>query len=119
MCFTKQSKHSVNNYCLLDPLSYIKNQPSRLISGWSLLSTSIVSMLNLVANYQTQDHLNIDSKNALKMINTNCVFIPKNFNLGSGAIGDMYTANFASLSKMYQQFFTLGKFININLLDAV
>lgn len=48
-------------------------------------------MLNLVANYQTQDHLNIDSKNALKMINTDCVFVPKNFKLGSGATGDVYS----------------------------
>lgn len=91
MCFTKQSNLSVNNYCLLDPLSYIENQPSGLIGGWSLLSTSIVSMLNLVANYQTQDHLNIGSKNALKMINTDCVFVPKNFKLGSGATGDMHS----------------------------
>ena len=119
MCFTKQSKHSVNNYCLLDPLSYIGNQPSGLIGGWSLLTTSIISMLNLVANYQTQDHLDIGNKNALKMINTDCVFVPKNFELGSGAIGDMYSKNIASLVNMYQQFFILGKFIDLNLLNAV
>ena len=79
----------------------------------------IVSMLNLVANYQTQDHLNIGSKNALKMINTDCVFVPKNFELGSGATGDMYSKNIVSLVNMYQQFFILGKFIDINLLNAV
>ena len=84
-----------------------------------MLTTSIISTLNLVANYQAENHLIVGNKNALKMINTDCVFIPKNFNLRSGAIGDMYTANFASLSKMYQQFFTLGKFMDINLLDAV
>ena len=114
-----QSKPSVNNYCLLDPLSYIGNQPSGLIGGWSLLTTSIISMLNLVANYQTQDHLDIGNKNALKMINTDCVFVPKNFELGSGATGDMYSKNMVSLVNMYQQFFILGKFIDLNLLNAV
>ena len=114
-----QSKSAVNSFKLVDPLSYIGNTPSGLFGGWSLLTTSIISTLNLVANYQAENHLIVGNKNALKMINTDCVFIPKNFNLGSGAIGDMYTANFVSLSKMYQQFFTLGKFINLNLLDAV
>ena len=113
-----QSKSSVTNYCLLDPLSFIGNQPSGLIGGWSLLTTSIVSMLNLIANYQNQN-LDIGNKNALKMINTNCVFVPTNFWIGNGETGDMYNKNIASLVNMYQQFFILGKFIDINLLEHV
>ena len=116
-----QSKPSVNHYCLLDPFSYIGNgnQPSGLIGGWSLTTTSIVSMLNLIANYQTQSGLNIGSKNALKMIDIDCVFIPKKFELGSGLIGDMFNKNLIFLANMYQQFFILDKFIDVNLINGI
>ena len=85
----------------------------------SLLSTSIISMLNLVANYKTSDHLHIGSRNALKMINTDCVFAPKNFYIANGETGDMFSKNKAILESMYQQFFVLGKFINIDLLNKI
>jgi hypothetical protein len=90
-----------------------------LFGGYSLKTTSIMAILNLVANYQTEQHLEIGSKNALKMINTDCVFIPKNFRISGGKVGDMYQTNVNDLVRMYQQFFTLGKFVDINLLNAI
>lgn len=114
-----QSKTSVNHFNLVDPLSYISNSPSGLIGGWSLLTTSIMSMLNLVANYETDQHLKIGNQNALKMIDTNCVFIPTKFSQSGGQTGDKLTENINNLLNMYQQFIILGKFIDINLLQAI
>ena len=114
-----QSKSAVNNYCLMNPATYTSSAVSCFIGGWSIGTTSIISMINLIANYQLANHLIVGNKNAIKMINTNSIFIPKNFSIGDGTIGKKDLENFSFLIQIYTKFFTLGKFIDLNLLDVV
>ncbi len=113
------SKPSINNYCLMDPLSYANNDASCFIGGWSIETTSIISMINLIANYQLEDHSVIGNKNAIKMINNLSIFIPKNFYIPDGTVGEKVLENVLFLIQSYSKFFTLGKFIDLNLFYVI
>ncbi len=76
-------------------------------------------MINLIANYQLEDHSVIGNKNAIKMINNLSIFIPKNFYIPDGTVGEKVLENVLFLIQSYSKFFTLGKFIDLNLFYVI
>ncbi len=108
-----QLAQTSNIYHIIEPSSFITNQPSGLLGGWSLDTTSIITLINLLCHH-VKDGYVLGNENAKKILDLNSLFIPNKFNISSGKTINDYLSNFSSLSNLYKRFITTNKFVDIN-----
>lgn len=114
------NKSGVDHYYLYDPNSFITDSPSGFLGGWSLNTTSIISLINLIANFEIYNGVYIGNAHSLKLLNLKSLYLPKNFHISDGIVdNNSKTFNYLLLQGLYTPFFTIGKFIDINFFNFV
>lgn len=108
-----------NTYHTVDPYSFVTDQPSGILGGWSLDTSCVITLINLLYHFSNGDGYILGCENAKKILNLDTLFLPNRFNISNGEIIDDYLDNFNILNDMYKPFVTINKFVNVNLFRPI